>query len=125
MFSIEHRKPVWVALSEFYLDTELQDSDLRHIAVTFLDSPYTLDEVKAINKYEVFPILQANLLSVAGVWAGFDEEWLVDKITTRLANRTKFKDFGVKVSYRMSKWMQETYWNRLIRIYDDLKANRP
>jgi hypothetical protein len=123
MFSIEHRKPVWVALSEFYLDTELQDSALRHIALTFLNSPYTLEEVRSINKYEVFPILQANLLSPAGVWAGFDEDWLVDKITTRLKDRTKLKDFGVNVSYQMSKWMQRTYWNKLIRIYNDLKAN--
>jgi hypothetical protein len=123
MLSIEHRKPVWVALSEFYLDTQLEDSDLRHIAFTFLESPYTIDEVRMINKYEVFPILQANLLSTAGVWAGFDEDWLVDKIITRLKNRTKFKDFGVNVSFLMSKWMQRTYWNRLIRIYNDLKAN--
>jgi len=123
MFDLERRKPIWIALSEFYLDTELSDSALRHIAFTFLDSPYTLDEVRVINKYEVFPLLQANLLSPAGIWAGFDEDWLVEKITARLKHRTKFKDLGVGVKYQMFKWMQATYWERLVKIYNELKAN--
>jgi hypothetical protein len=61
--NIEQRKPIWIALSEFYLDTELGDSDFRQIPFTILESPYSLDEVKTINKYEVFPVLQSNLLS--------------------------------------------------------------
>src|SRR5688572_10265149 len=122
-FNIEDRKPIWIALSEFYLDTELQDSDFRHIALTILESPYTLDEVKKINKYEVIPILQVNLLSVAGEWAGFDEAWLVDKITTRLKTKTKLSDIGVKASYQMFKWMSKRYWGNLEKMYNDIKIN--
>ena len=122
-FNIEDRKPIWIALSEFYLDTELQDSDFRHIALTILESPYTLDEVKKINKYEVFPILQVNLLSVAGEWAGFDEAWLVDKITTRLKTKTKLSDIGVEASYQMFKWMSKRYWDNLEKTYNDIKIN--
>ena len=51
--NLEERRPIWIALSEFYLDTELDGSDFRRIAFTILDSPYSFDEVKRINKYEV------------------------------------------------------------------------
>lgn len=122
-FNIEDRKPIWIALSEFYLDTELQDSDFRHIALTILESPYTLDEVKKINKYEVFPILHVNLLSMAGEWAGFDKEWLLNKIITRLKTKTKFSDIRVEVSYQMFKWMSKRYWDKLEKMYNNIKAN--
>ena len=121
--NIEQRKPIWIALSEFYLDTELQDSDFRQIAFTILESPYSFDEVKSINKYEVFPILQSNLLSPAGAWAGFDETWLLEKITTRLNNKTKLNDIGVEISYQTFKWMCKDYWNKLEKIYKDIKIN--
>ena len=47
--NIVERKPIWIALSEFYLDTELGDSDFRQIAFTILESPYSFNEVKIIN----------------------------------------------------------------------------
>lgn len=121
--NIEQRKPIWIALSEFYLDTELGDSDFRQIAFTILESPYSLDEVKAINKYEVFPVLQSNLLSPAGVWAGFDEDWLVDKISSRLNNKTKLNDIGVAISYQAFKWMCKDYWVKLEKMYNDIQIN--
>lgn len=122
--NIEQRKPIWIALSEFYLDTELQDSDFRNIAFTILDSSYSLDEVKSINKHEVFPILQANLLNPAGEWAGFDETWLVEKITSRLKTKTTLNDLGLEISYQTYKWMLKDYWKKLAKIYNDLKNNR-
>lgn len=121
--NIEQRRPIWLALSEFYLDTELQGSQLRQIAFTILDSPYSFDEVKSINKYEVFPILQSNLLSPAGAWAGFDETWLIKNITSRLNNKTKLNDIGVEISYQMFKWMCKDYWKKLEKIYNDIELN--
>jgi hypothetical protein len=121
--NIKQRKPIWIALSKFYLDTELGDSDFRQIAFTILESPYSLDEVKTINKYEVFPVLQSNLLSPVGVWAGFDEDLLVDKISTRLRNKTKLNDIGVDVSYQAFKWMCKNYWTKLEKMYKDIQVN--
>ncbi len=122
-FSIEDRKPIWIALSEFYLDTELQEVDFINIAMTIIESPYTLMEAKKINKYEVFPVLQANLLSTAGEWAGFDETWLLDKIMTRLKTKSKFSDIGVEISYQMFQWISRRYWNKLEKAYNDIKLN--
>lgn len=119
--NLEARRPVWVALSEFYLDTELQDSDFRHIAFAILDSPYTFEEVRKIDKYEVFPVLHANLLSVAGEWAGFDEEALVGSITSRLNRKNKFSDIALEIHYFLLKWMFREYWEGVKRSYDKLK----
>src|SRR5690349_10358565 len=117
-FNIEQRKPIWIALSAFYLDTELQESDFKNIAIIILDSPYTFEEVRKINKYEVFPVLQLNLLSMAGEWVGFDEEQLVKIITDRLNKKNKLRDAGVEVSYQLFKWMCAKYWRNLERVYN-------
>jgi hypothetical protein len=114
---IEERKPIWIALSNFYLDTELQDSDFRHIALTILESPYSLEEVKEINKYEIFPVLQENLLSVAGEWSGFDEKWLITTILETSCKRNKIKKLGLEVSYFTFKWMCKDYWDKLEKAY--------
>jgi hypothetical protein len=121
IFKLEERIPIWLALSEFYLDTGLDDSDLRHIAYTFLESPYSFEEIKAINKYEVFPVLQSNLYSVAGNWAGFDEIMLADTISTRLRNVSRYHKMIVDITYPLSGWMQLGYWTKATRIYNKHK----
>ncbi|SFM97855.1 hypothetical protein SAMN05421594_0053 [Chryseobacterium oleae] len=120
--NIKERKPVWIALSDFYLDTELQDSDFRYIAKTILESPYTFEEVKTINTYEIFPVLQANLLQPAGEWAGFNEKWLVEAITTHLETQNRFKNLMIRIGYKKYGWMQEDYWVRLETIYNEMSG---
>lgn len=117
--NIEERKPVWIALSGFYLDTELQEADFRHIVSVIMQSPYSFDEVKQINKYEVFPVLQFNLLSPAGEWLGFDEEELANAITSALAGRTVFGKIKVEGLYVVFKWMCAGYWKKLEQIYKE------
>lgn len=120
-FNIVHRRPIWIALSDFYLDTELQDSTFRYIAFTILESPYSLEEVKAINKYELFPVLQANLLNPAGEWAGFEKKWLIDNITLWLKNKNEQADIDLELNYQKYQWMCADYWEKLEKIYDDLQ----
>ena len=123
IYNITERKPIWISLSDFYLDTELDKKDFRHIAFKIIESPYSLQEVKEINKYEVFPILQRNLLSVAGEWAGFDEKWLVEEITKSIENRTLLKELKIKLDYKMFKWMCKDYWIKLEKEYNLIKMN--
>lgn len=70
------RAPVWEALSDFWLDTELQDFQVDRIARVIAASPYSIEEVIAIHNYEVAPAVSANLINIAGEWSGFDSEWL-------------------------------------------------
>jgi hypothetical protein len=77
---IEQRKPVWSALSKFYLDTEVSEEEITRIAKVFRTSRYSIEELKEINYSEVAPVVYTNLLSTAGVWEGCDEEWLYEQI---------------------------------------------
>lgn len=76
---LDARIPVWAALSDLYLDTEAAAFHDR-IARTLAASPFPLDMLHGILMYEVHPALYPNLMSVAGEWAGFDREWLVERI---------------------------------------------
>ena len=115
---ITDRIPIWLALSNLYLDTELQEDFYLDFAQKIKASPYSLEEVKAINKYEVFPVLQSNLTSVAGEWASFEEAWLIERITTRLKKRTKLSRLAVESSFYMFKRMQKEHWEKLENHYN-------
>jgi hypothetical protein len=88
---IERRTPVWLALSEFYLDIELQPEDFTRIRMVFAQSGYSQHEIKQIDYNEVGPILFYNLLSVAGEWMGFDEKAVVDFVAKRANRRFKIR----------------------------------
>jgi hypothetical protein len=77
--AIDARIPVWVALSDLYLDTDVTLSH-DYIARTLAVSPYPLDDLHEMLMYDVHPALYVNLMSVAGEWAGFDEAWLLERI---------------------------------------------
>jgi hypothetical protein len=80
---LANRRPVWLVMSNLYLDTEqtaaMREADARRLA----QSPYTTDDLRAILADEVHPACAANLLSPAGEWAGFDEAWLEQRILMR------------------------------------------
>lgn len=90
------RIPVWIALSELYLDT---DVSVFHdaIADTLAASPYSVDDLRDILMDDVHPALHANLMSVAGEWAGFDEAWLIERIET-VGRQPRWRR-------RMSRWL--------------------
>ena len=57
---VETRKPVWIALSELFLDVD-PSLAYDYIARTLAASPYTLNELYAILCDEVAPLLKSNL----------------------------------------------------------------
>jgi len=77
--TLSRRKPLWLALSDLFLDTELQDHDHKYIVRIMKASGYSLQEIEQILMLEVFPVLLPNLRSVAGEWTGFNEKWLYGK----------------------------------------------
>lgn len=111
---IEQRKLVWLTLSEFYLDTELSTHDFERLAEIFKRSGLGLEEIRAIDLYEVFPVLQPNLLSVAGEWAGFEEDWLFAECQKR-RNKRKNLIYRMRCSFfnRIYYWMRRDYWQEL------------
>jgi len=110
--AIERRKRVWSALSDLYLDTELPDDSIERIVQTFINSGYSLAEIKQINYNEVAPVLGRNLISIAGEWAGFDEEWLYKAITEQIHKKKPTLHFQWIRNWYIDR-MTTTYWNKI------------
>ena len=68
------RLPVWHALADLFLDTELEPADDRRIAATLRASGLPPGALRTILEEEVAPAFAFNLLAVAGEWAGWSEE---------------------------------------------------
>ena len=113
---IERRKPVWVALSDLWLDTELTEDDLRRIAGVMRRSGYTVQELREIYLFEVAPVVYPNLLSVAGEWAGFDEEWLVREVTRQARRKSVILRLLVKIGVgrKILTFATEGHWEKLV-----------
>ena len=84
---LENRKFVWNNLQILFMDTDVK-SELNGIADKLAASPYSLSEIESILAKEVFPACWFNLLLfVGGEWAGFDIEWLSNRILKRQKRR--------------------------------------
>ncbi|MGO4323774.1 DUF7079 family protein [Pseudomonas sp. KB_12] len=66
-----NRLKTWQALSSLFLDTEIDDLTCDYIARAVLETNYSPKEIHSILWNEVFPVLETNLRSVAGEWAGW------------------------------------------------------
>jgi len=77
------RVPVWIELSELFLDTELGPLDWWSIAEVLAVSPYSAQKLEQIYSDEVAPVLVHNLLAPIGVWSGFDKEWLAQTLRAK------------------------------------------
>ena len=71
---IERRLPVWHALSDLFLDTELQPRAYARIAAVLDNSGYSCSALRAIFEDEVAPAFVFNLLDVAGEWTPWSED---------------------------------------------------
>lgn len=109
---IERRKPVWLAISEFYLDTELEAGDVVRIKKTFKNSGYSLYELKDIDFYEVKPILGMNLWGAAGAWKGFDEDWLCNQIRSHSLNNKRKNNIFSNWKRKRFDSNRFSYWNK-------------
>lgn len=79
----ESRLHAWQALSQFFLDTELTEASLAWVASVMTQSPYTLDQLHSILWHELYPALRWNLRSMAGEWAGWTDEFLIEHVRVR------------------------------------------
>lgn len=77
------RLKIWQALSEFFLDTEITETTFDHVARVLQETGYPAEKVHDILWGEVYPVLEANLRSVAGEWAGWSDAWLLAHLRVR------------------------------------------
>ncbi len=83
------RIEAWSAISELWLDTHFDDGEQNYVSSILANSRFTIPEIEHMYLYEVAPVVFVNLLSVAGVWEGFDKDWLADTILKRRRRRLR------------------------------------
>ena len=116
--SKDERFPVWDALSEFFLDTELVKEDYEYISGVLASSKYTVKEMQEILYYEVYPVCKWNLFTVAGVWGGFHPDWIMENIAPR-------KDKRPKLRLRpFHKWMFRDHWSQVAYLVEKKRLNK-
>ena len=78
------RRPVWDALSDLFLDTDVRPG-LPRMAWILLGSGLSASELETIWREELIPALEFNLSLVAGEWGYFELEWVERRIVRRRA----------------------------------------
>ena len=119
---LERRKPVWKAFSEFFLDTRLTGSDVERIARIARASGYSLAELRDIYLCEVAPAVGLNLWSIAGEWAGFEEQWLYERAARHARHRSLLVRSFAFLHRRLwwLTWLGDRDWHRMVRQLDRL-----
>lgn len=115
----EKRRAVWLALSEFYLDTELDDEDLVRISTVFKKSGYSLDQIKEINNNEVGPVLYMNYFTTAGEWIRFEPRYLFNSIETEIETKNKWDKICDRIIRPLIR--NKRYFNRVEILLNSLK----
>ncbi|HVY71282.1 MAG TPA: hypothetical protein VHH73_15220 [Verrucomicrobiae bacterium] len=121
---IQKRRPLWVALSELWLDTELSAEDLNRIAGVMAETGLTIEQLRQVYLVEVAPVVSPNLLTVAGEWAGFDEEWLCSIIVRNLRDHPRSTKFWSW--FPLTRWPMVyatgRHWKKLVELVAERRA---
>lgn len=88
-------------LSKLFLDTEPTQQVIDSMAYSLHGLDASSADLDRIVYYDLFPILYGNLLSISGIWSGFDEEWLLNQIKNWKEQRRTW----VKASYDYVMWI--------------------
>jgi hypothetical protein len=76
----QQEKQAYTILSELFLDTEHTQLELNHLTSSLRPLGIPVLTLEHVLRYDLFPILSPNLLSIAGEWQGFDEDWLLQQV---------------------------------------------
>jgi hypothetical protein len=121
-FLLDERRPVWAALSEMFLDTEVAPRR-EDIAKTLAESPYSIAELQSILVDEVYPVCRGNIFVwPGGEWAAFDPVWLETRILRRL--RSPFRALHRFNLGRVSIYASSD-WRHIKRMVSGQRGPRP
>lgn len=79
----QSRRVARCAISELFVDTELDERDFARLRAMLNESQLSQTELDFIYYEEIAPLLYRNLDVPAGEWAGFDPDWLEAEIGKR------------------------------------------
>jgi hypothetical protein len=111
---VEQRLPVWHALSELFLDTELQSADYARIGDQLRRSGYSAEELHRIYRSEVVPAFIADLypFDVAGEWLPWSAEEVRENMLRSLALGSPTPPMTPRQRRRIEKGIDAS-WERI------------
>jgi len=119
MSELERRKFVWELISEFYVDNEIQKDEYKSIASKLKATGLSLEELKQIDLYEVYPVVKYNLAPIPSVWTGFNTDWLYSKCIKFYYKRNeKWHRFITYLSSRFSYSIIQHSWEIIEQNWD-------
>ena len=123
---IQARMPLWEALSDLWLDTQLSDAYMEGIARVMDESGLTIEELWRVYSYEVAPVVFMNVYSVAGQWVGFSPDWLRTEIVRNLRDRPRRTRFWTLFPITRCLMLSQTddHWKKLFAIVRRLRNER-
>ena len=112
------REEVWLALSDLWLDSELDEAWLRSIAAVLRNSGLSRAELERIFHYEVAPVVWLNHWVTAGVWGAFDRDWMVEG-----CRRNQARGRWHRGCCRLLRWPMSYgcrgEWRQVLALLDD------
>ena len=86
----QQEKQACTILSELFLDVEHTPLEINHISSSLRPLGIPVPKLEHMLRYDLFPILSLNLLSIGGAWQGIDENWLVQQVQARRSSGSGF-----------------------------------
>lgn len=112
------REEIWLALSDLWLDSELDEPWLRSIAAVLRRSGLSRAELEQIFYYEVAPVVWLNHWVTAGVWGAFDRDWLVAGCR-RNRMRGRWHRLLCRLLRRPMSYGCRDEWQQVLTLLDD------
>lgn len=131
MLDIAARSPVWQALSELFLDTDLLyqfegaigPPAIEYVARTLASSPYSVEALREIELWEVAPVVMPRPYDVAPEWAGFNTQWLEEHCARRARHRGWLLRQRVRFGFAQHvRRFTDDYWRYLTPRIAELRA---
>jgi hypothetical protein len=116
---IERRKPLWVAFSRLFLDTDIDDMYLEYVARLIVQSRFSIEEVREIFFTEVYPVCVTENFRAAGAWAALDKEFLFREIQERLRSPSPAGDLFNGIV--KTKWAVSEHWKKILEALVDVQ----
>jgi hypothetical protein len=114
------RLPIWQALSELFLDTELQPYQYAYIARTIREQSLSVQEAEAILWQEIFPVMATNLIQVAGEWAGWTDQWFLKNMPAHLEkSRQPLNQLFFWLPKKLVRKEIEREWQTVLVYFND------
>ena len=119
----EQEKRACVVLSDLFLDTELTEMHFNYMTSELRLLGFSVAALEEILRYDLFPALLPNLLCVAGEWAVFDEDWLLERVEAGRCRGWVRSGVNFLVWYSLRR-MVLSHWEVVKeRLNDGSKAN--